>query len=98
MGKKRKIDQSTIFHIKDGKFSMYYDANGGSCFGAYPEPTYIIKDIDYNLLIEKLGIKDESNIRWALNRLPAGDNDVIRLKNYCDENGIAYTYILEEKF
>lgn len=75
---------------------MYYDANGGSCFGSYPEPAYIIKDIDYRLLMKKLGIKDENNIRWALNRLPAGDNDVIRLKNYCDENGIEYTYIMEE--
>jgi len=94
MGKKRKIDQSTIFHIKDGKFYMFY--SGGSCFGAYPEPTYIIKDIDYRLLIKKLGIKDESNIRWALNRFPAGDNDVIRLKNYCDDHDIEYTYIMED--
>ncbi len=33
---------------------------------------------------------------WALNRLPKGDNDVVRLKNYCDENGIKYTYIMED--
>ncbi len=94
--KKRKTDQSTIFHIEDGKFCMSYDSGSGSCFGDYPEPTFIIKDIDCMQLMKKLGIKDESNIRWALNGLPASDNDVIRLKNYCDENGIEYTYLLED--
>ncbi len=96
MEKKRKMKQSTSFYVKNGKFCMYCDSSGGSCFGSYPEPTFIIKDIDHRLLTEKLGIKDENNIRWALNRLPKGDNDVVRLKNYCDENGIEYTYIIED--
>ncbi len=96
MGKKYKMKQGTIFYVEDGKFCMHYDSNEGSCFGAYPEPTFIIKDIDYKLLMEKLGIKDGNNLMWALNRLPKGDNDVVRLKKYCDEKGIEYTYIMED--
>lgn len=73
------------YRIIDGKYFFSYDASGGSCFGSYPDPTYIIKDIDAKILLTALGIKNENGLKWALDRLPHADNDIIRLKEFCDK-------------
>ena len=84
------------YRIIDGKYFFSYDASGGSCFGSYPDPTYIIKDIDAKILLTALGIKNESGLKWALDRLPHADNDILRLKEFCDENNISYHYEMED--
>ena len=58
--------------------------------------TYIIKDIDAKTLFTSFGIKDESGLKWALDRLPDADNDITRLKEFCDENNISYYYKMED--
>lgn len=84
------------YSIIDGKYFFCYDASNGSCFGNDSKQTYIIKDIDAKTLFTTLGIKDESGLKWALDRLPDADNDIIRLKEFCDENSISYYYKMED--
>ncbi|WP_455635565.1 hypothetical protein [Parabacteroides sp.] len=73
-----------------GSFFSYYDADNGSCLGNDPDPLYLIKDIDVKALFAALKIKGEEGLKQALDRLPGEGNDIIRLKDFCDENHISY--------
>ena len=55
-----------------------------------------MKDIDAKILLTALGIKNENGLKWALDRLPHADNDIIRLKEFCDKNNISYHYEMED--
>ena len=81
--------------VKDGKITFWHDDNNGSCFGSYPEPTRYLKNIDQKALVEALGITRIENLNYALGRLP-GQDDIERLKAFCDRHNIIYEYFVEE--
>ncbi|MCD8296539.1 MAG: hypothetical protein LUC88_03095 [Prevotella sp.] len=81
------------YQIVDGKMMAWFNADADSCFGAYPAPDIFIKNIDVVQLFTALGIKEESNLKYALDRLPKAENDILRLKNFCDENNIKYQLV-----
>ncbi|MCD8289915.1 MAG: hypothetical protein LUC91_00245 [Prevotella sp.] len=82
----KAIPFKAAYQIVDGKMMVWFNADADSCFGAYPAQDIYIKDIDVAQLFTVLGIKEESNLKYSLDRLPKAENDILRLKNFCDKN------------
>lgn len=77
-------------YLKEDKIAFFYPDDDFSDYGI-PCSTDVISDIDLNAFIKALGIKVD-NLKWALKRLPIAENDIQRIKRFCDENRISYVY------
>ena len=49
---------------------------------------------DMKELLDALGITKEDNLNYALRRLP-GRDDIERIKEFCDNHNINYSYSVE---
>lgn len=85
---------TTPYIVKEGKISFWRDDDNGSCFGSYLEPIRWVRNIDLNELSDALGITREENLKYVLRRLP-GQDDIERLKAFCDKHNINYEYSVE---
>ena len=77
-------------YLNENKMAFFYPDDYFSDYGI-PCSSDIISDIDFYAFIKALGIKDD-NLKWALERLPLAENDILRIKKFCDEYHISYVY------
>jgi hypothetical protein len=87
---KMKNEFKACAYLNENKMAFFYPDDDFSDYGI-PCSTDIISDIDFYAFIKALGIKGD-NLKWALERLPLAENDILRIKKFCDENRISYVY------
>ncbi len=87
----------TPYFINEGKIAFWHDGDNDSCFGSYPEPLCLLKNIDVEILMEALGVTRIENIGRAIRGLRRlhGLDDIKCQKAFCDEHDIYYEYIEE---